>query len=62
MSYKIHIEWEGPKLLSDINNLNDPKYDYGVYQIYGGHPVYGTNILLYIGKADKQTFGVRINQ
>lgn len=62
MSSKIHIEWEGPKILSDLNSLNDPKYDYGLYQIYGGHPIYGANTLLYIGKADKQTFGVRINQ
>jgi hypothetical protein len=36
--------------------------DYGVYQIYGGHPVYGSSAILYIGRAVDQRFGVRIQQ
>lgn len=33
---------------------------FGIYQIYGAHPIYGTPHLLYIGKADKRNFGTRI--
>ena len=71
----IKIEWEGSYSLCDIGfnedeyiyslknaKLNDEAMDYGVYQIYGCHPVYGTNVLLYIGKAQKQTFAKRISQ
>jgi hypothetical protein len=57
----IHIEWEGPYTLDSISTLTNAK-DFGVYQIYGSHAVYGSHVLLYIGKADRQTFGVRIRQ
>ena len=70
----IRIEWEGPYTLFDIGyieendqyklsnaKLNDDKIDYGLYQIYGYHPVYGNNVLLYIGKTNKQTFAKRIS-
>jgi len=57
----IHIQWEGPHSLDAVKGLTGPT-DYGVYQIYGGHPVYGNSALLYIGLADKQKFGVRIPQ
>ncbi len=58
----IHIFWEGPLALKDIDELKNTKKDYGVYQIYGFHPLYGHSVLLYIGKADDQTFGQRISQ
>jgi len=58
----IHIYWEGPFKLEHLSELQDNSRDYGIYQIYGGHPVYGSMVLLYIGKADQQTFGVRIAQ
>jgi len=71
----IKIEWEGSYSLKDIGFneseytyslkdaiLNDEAIDYGIYQIYGYHPVYGNNVLLYIGKAQKQTFAKRIAQ
>lgn len=58
----IHIEWDGPFQQNDLSKLSDASTDYGVYQIYGNHPVYGKNVLLYIGKAVQQTFSVRINQ
>lgn len=57
----IHIEWDGPHRFFDAVNLTGPT-DYGVYQIYGGHPVYGNSALLYLGLASKQHFGVRIPQ
>ncbi len=57
----IHIEWDGPCRLDEVSRLTGPT-DYGVYQIYGGHPVYGNSSLLYIGLAAAQQFGVRIQQ
>jgi hypothetical protein len=36
--------------------------DYGLYQIYAHHLVFGSGALVYIGKAQEQTFGVRIAQ
>jgi hypothetical protein len=57
----VHVEWDGPFSLADLPDLNND-WDYGVYQIYGAHTVYGAGVLLYIGKAAKQTFGVRIPQ
>lgn len=57
----IHIEWDGPYRLDEIRSLTGST-DYGVYQIYGGHPVYGNAALLYIGLAAGQHFGQRILQ
>lgn len=62
----IHLYWDGPYSLTSITETkelgNDEKLDYGVYQIYGGHPIYGHDVLLYIGKASEQTFSKRISQ
>lgn len=58
----IHIFWSGPFSLEQVKYLRNEDRDYGIYQIYGHHPLYGSNILLYIGKANQQTFGVRIAQ
>lgn len=60
--YIIHIDWSGPYILDELSELDDETTDYGLYQIYGNHPIYGKEVLLYIGKADKQTFGKRISQ
>ena len=57
----IHVEWDGPHRFADISSLIGPT-DYGVYQIYGGHPVYGSAALLYIGLAAGQHFGERVPQ
>jgi hypothetical protein len=59
--FDIHIEWEGPFSYKDALTQKSEK-DYGIYQIYGWHPVYGSDVLLYIGKADHQHFGVRLGQ
>jgi hypothetical protein len=64
----IHIEWDGPYRFD--NTIGDSRLvsslighaDYGVYQIYGGHPVYGSSSLLYIGLAAAQHFGERVPQ
>ncbi len=57
----IHINWEGPFTHSEALNLNS-KCDYGLYTFYGDHLMYGKDVLLYLGKAEKQTFGIRIRQ
>ena len=58
---KIHIDWQSKIKLIDSYSLKEES-DYGVYQVYGTHPVYGSNTLLYIGKAVSQKFGVRLKQ
>lgn len=58
----VQIKWEGPFTLNELTALNNAEIDYGVYQIYGKHPVYGDNALLYIGQANQQTFCTRITQ
>ncbi|MCQ4241913.1 hypothetical protein [Stutzerimonas stutzeri] len=58
----IHVQWEGPFSYDDACKLRDGAHDYGIYQIYGSHPVYGSDVLIYIGKADIQTFGARLSQ
>jgi len=71
--YKIQIEWEGPLTLAQVKKKNDageePKWDgddYGLYQIYGKHILYGKGpkkeALLYIGQAVQQTFSQRFKQ
>ena len=57
----ITLEWEGPLTLDEVKFKNGTT-DYGVYQIYGTHNILGPNSLLYIGQANKQTFGTRISQ
>ncbi|RSK44987.1 hypothetical protein [Bacillus canaveralius] len=58
----IQIDWRGPFTLDELNLLNDDSHDYGIYQVYGKHLVYGKDVLLYIGKADQQTIGKRVSQ
>lgn len=69
--YKIKIEWEGPLSLDQIirgktdggNELNNWEgKDYGLYQIYGKHILYGQNTLLYIGIATERTFSQRFRE
>ncbi len=61
ITQQIHVQWDGPFSLEDIKQMHQQS-DYGLYQVYGTHVVYGSNILLYIGKASCQTFGTRILQ
>ena len=58
----IQILWDGPYSITDLVKLKNEEIDYGIYQIYGHHPVYGNGVLLYIGKADFQTIGQRVSQ
>lgn len=64
----VHVDWEGPWSLSQVKALasqagdNAQSCGYGVYQVYGQHRLYGPNCLLYIGKAVKQCWDVRVRQ
>ena len=75
---EIHIDWEGPFSADELTEnqvdkseddppeniyqLTDPKKDYGIYQIYGYHAVYGADTLLYIDAVTAQdgTFASKI--
>ena len=43
------ICWEGPLLQKEIEDKKNRSEDFGIYQFYGFHPVYGEYVLLYIG-------------
>lgn len=67
--HEIKIEWKGPcdpeEVVEKMNDEGvDPEYgdDYGLYQIYGRHLLYGYDALLYIGQNIDQTFSARIKQ
>lgn len=57
----IHIDWAGPFTTDEASTFKS-ETDFGIYLYYGDHPVYGANVLLYIGKAEKQNFGTRVSQ
>jgi hypothetical protein len=57
----ININWEGPFSIDDIlnNKIDSKKFavksdDIGLYQIYGSHPLYGSDILVYIGRTQNK--------
>ncbi|BAF73242.1 hypothetical protein [Sulfurovum sp. NBC37-1] len=72
----IRIEWDGPYSLTDIGydetnenykgkvnpSLCNEYTDFGIYQVYGYHPIYGNDVLLYIGQSAQQTFSKRLSQ
>ncbi|WP_241675042.1 hypothetical protein [Paenibacillus luteus] len=58
----IHIDWDGPYTLDQLKGLMNSNTEKGIYQVYGTHPVYGKDVLLYIGKTGNQTFGRRLLQ
>ena len=55
---RVRIEWEGPFSIEKVLELGDRNKDYGLYQIYGHHIVYGKDSLLYIGQTGN-TFSQR---
>ncbi len=65
---EIDIWWEGPFNQEEIidNKIDKNEYDntadkIGLYQIYGTHPLYGNDVLLYIGRTkDKEGFLKRL--
>ena len=59
---KIEIWWKGPFTVEEACKFDSQHTDFGIYQIYGTHNIFGPNSLLYIGKAADQTFAARIKQ
>lgn len=59
---RIHLLWDGPHTYREVREKADVAIDYGIYQVYGPHPASGRNSLLYIGKANDETFGARFSQ
>ncbi len=57
----LRIEWEGP-LSIDALRSKTGEDDYGLYQIYAHHVVFGAGALVCIGKAQEQTFAARFAQ
>lgn len=57
----IHIVWSDP-----IPYAKVPEFvydtDFGIYSIYGAHPVHGGDALVYIGRALGGSFGWRVPQ
>ena len=58
----IQIQWEGPFTIENLPSLANREIDYGIYQVYGRHFIYGDFVLLYIGQANQQTLATRITQ
>ena len=51
------VKWEGPFTVEAVLKMQDAD-DFGLYQIYGRHVVFGPEKLLYIGRTE-QSFGER---
>lgn len=63
----INIWWEGSFTYDEIlnNSMDHKKYQnqsthIGLYQVYGNHILYGTDVLLYIGITTDQDFKTRL--
>ena len=67
----IKIDWHGPYKFDGDDRLHKKQHDtldkdknlfskIGLYQVYGHHPVYGPNVLLYIGITTEQFFERRL--
>jgi hypothetical protein len=57
----LRIVWEGPYSLADVSKKSGDD-DCGLYQIYAHHMVFGAGALVYVGKAQDQTFSARFAQ
>jgi hypothetical protein len=53
---RVRVQWENPVGLDVVLKLSGDN-DYGPYQIYSHHVVFGPSALVYIGMAAEQTFG-----
>lgn len=63
---EIYVEWSGPYSYNQIKEKSTQHgysvkpTDKGLYQIYGSNPLYGDDVLIYIGKTE-QPFNKRLN-
>ena len=46
------IEWKGPFTIDEVRGMKNLRNDYGLYQIYGEHIIFGKDSLLYIGRTE----------
>jgi hypothetical protein len=53
----IHIVWSDPIPLATVGEFVSDATDFGLYAIYGNHPIHGNNALLYIGRCLGGSFG-----
>ena len=58
---QLFLAWERPFSKEEIDSKNGSD-DHGLYQIYCHHLVFGAGTLVYISKAEKQTFAQRLNR
>lgn len=58
----LRIDWAGPEAVDVVCGRAETGDCYGVYQIYGEHPVFGRDSLLYIGRARERTFQRRLEE
>jgi hypothetical protein len=62
----VRVEWEGLFSIDKVLELNDKNKDFGIYQIYGTHIIFGKKALLYIGQTYKgetdRTFSQRFHE
>ncbi len=56
----IYIDWEGPYTFDEVDEFDDDACDYGLYQVYGRHPLYGDHVLLFLGATDGRTFADKL--
>ncbi len=57
--YNVH--WEGPFRWADRDDKNKIMGCHVLYAIYGKHPIYGRDVLLYLGVTSRDV-GTRINE
>ena len=50
----VMVEWDGPRSIDEVFELDDEDQDFGIYQIYGTHIIFGKKALLYIGQTYKR--------
>jgi hypothetical protein len=58
----IEIDWDGPFPMEAVMAEAHAGPDYGIYQLYGTHTVFGPDSLLYLGKAQDRPFAVRMRE
>ena len=50
----VTVEWEGSLSIDEVLELDNAGEDFGIYQIYGTHIIFGKKSLLYIGQTYKR--------
>lgn len=57
----IEVAWSGPHEPAEVEALNGV-LDFGLIAIYGSHPVFGPDALLYVDEAREHPFGARMRR